>query len=267
MTFLYNAAVRLRVDLSPKDHTYPDLVVVVDVFSGSVVSLLLSRGAREVWVAPSLRSARLLAEPGNVLLGEQEGIPPEGFHRGLSLKDLDSADMRGLRCIIHAPSLSKALAFQAPRTVLGQFRNTKALLAAIPRLAREEVALVCAAENPGDPQPAGPGEPSQANMLAAGFLAKRLEQTLPLTAIQGATLATHLLSAFPDPQEALFGSREGQHLHRMGRDEDIALASLIGFDPVVPLLQETRILEASRYGLSKDRTAYAFTALEGGDEA
>ncbi|HEU4742611.1 MAG TPA: 2-phosphosulfolactate phosphatase [Meiothermus sp.] len=257
---------RLRVDLSP-NQTYPDLAVVVDVFPGSVVSLLLARGAREVWVAPSLRSARLLAEPGDVLLGEQEGIPPEGFHRGLSLKDLEAADLAAVRCVVHAPSLAKALAFQAPQTVLGHFRNTKALLAAIPRLAREEVALVCAAEIPGDPRPAGRGEPSQANTLAAGFLAKRLEQTLPLEAIQGATLATYLLSAFPDPQEALFRSGEGQRLHRMGRNEDIALASLIGFDPVVPVLKEIRVLEASRYGLSKDRKAYGFAALEGDDGA
>ncbi|PZA08252.1 MULTISPECIES: 2-phosphosulfolactate phosphatase [unclassified Meiothermus] len=257
---------RLRVDLSPNP-TYPDLAVVVDVFPGSAVSLLLARGAREVWVAPSLRSARLLAEPGDVLLGEQEGIPPEGFHRGLSFRDLESADMRGLRCVVHAPSLARALAFQAPRAVLGHFRNAKALLAAVPRLAREEVALICAAETLGDPQSAGSGEPSQANMLAAGFFAKRLEQALSFTTMQGASLATHLLSLFPDPQEALFGSGEGQRLHRMGRDEDIALASLIGFDRVVPLLQETRLLEASRYGLSKDRIAYAFTALEGSDEA
>lgn len=258
---------RLRVDLSPKDQTYPDLVVVVDVFSGSVVSLLLARGAREVWVAPSLRSARLLAEPGDLLLGEQEGIPPEGFHRGLSLKDLEAADLAAVRCVVHAPSLAKSLTFTAPGTVLGHFRNTKALLAAIPRLVREEVTFVCAAEIPGGPRPAGPGEPSQANTLAAGFLAKRLEQTLPVETVQGASLATHLLSAFPDPQEALFGSGEGQRLHRMGRNEDIALASLIGFDPVVPVLKETRVLEASQYGLSKDRKAYLFTRLEGGDEA
>ncbi|MER3481250.1 MAG: 2-phosphosulfolactate phosphatase [Meiothermus sp.] len=258
---------RLRVDLSPQSPSYPDLAVVVDVFPGSAVSLLLSRGAREVWIAPSLRSARILAEPGDALLGEQEGIPPEGFHRGLSLRDLEAADVKGLRCTVYAPSLAKALAFQAPQVVLGHFRNTPALLAALPRLAREEITLVCAAEIPGDRPPDGPGEPSQANLLAAGFLAKRLEQTLPLKANPESALATQLLSAFPDPQEALFRSGEGQRLHRMGRDDDIALASLIGFDPVVPVLRATRVLEAAQHGLSKDRKAFCFTALEGGDEA
>jgi hypothetical protein len=49
--------------------------------------------------------------------------------------------------------------------------------------------------------------------VATGFFQKKLAQEGP------PTLATALLQAFPDPQEALFQSPEGQALHREGRTE------------------------------------------------
>jgi hypothetical protein len=72
--------------------------------------------------------------------------------------------------------------------------------------------------------------------VATGFFQKKLSQEGP------PTLATALLKAFPDPQEALFQSPEGQALHRQGRTEELARASLIGVDPVVPRLARDPLL-------------------------
>jgi hypothetical protein len=88
--------------------------------------------------------------------------------------------------------------------------------------------------------------------VATGFFQKRLSQEGP------PTLATALLKAFPDPQEALFQSPEGQALHREGRTEELARASLIGVDPVVPRLAETRFFPKRAFSLTQDRFAQRF---------
>ncbi|RIH90960.1 putative 2-phosphosulfolactate phosphatase [Calidithermus terrae] len=240
---------RLRVDLQRNKNAYPDQVIAVAVFHGSVVGALLNQGASEVWVAPSIRSARLLARPGDVLLGEEEGMPPEGFHHSLSLRDLLKTDFSGQRAVVFAYTLCKALAPTDTRVMLGYFRNARAVVEANLD-AREEVALVCASD--------ASGEPSLGNILAAGFLAKRIQQLAKAEHLEGAMLASSLLRAFPDPQEGLFASAVGQRLYRMGRSEDLALASLISVEDVIPELKEVRVLDAKEYGLSKNRPVYRF---------
>jgi len=224
-------------------------MIVVAVFHGSAIGALLKQGAREVWVAPSIRSARSLAQPGDVLLGEEEGIPPEGFHHSLSLRDLLKIDFSGRRAIVFAYTLCKALSPTDGRVMLGYFRNARAVVEASLD-AREEVALVCASD--------ASGEPSLGNILAAGFLAKRIQQLAKAEHLEGALLASSLLKAFPDPQEGLFASAAGQRLYRMGRSEDLALASLISVEETIPELKEVRVLEAKAHGLSKDRLVYRF---------
>lgn len=240
---------RLRVDLQRNKNSYADQVIVVAVFHGSVIGALLNQGAKEVWVAPSVRSARSLAQPGDVLLGEEEGIPPEGFHHSLSLRDLLKIDFDGKRAIVFAYTLCKALSPSDTRVTLGYFRNARAVVEAS-LSAKEEVALVCASDVSG--------EPSLGNILAAGFLAKRIQQLAKAEHLEGALLASSLLKAFPDPQEGLFASAAGQRLYRMGRSEDLALASLISVEEVIPQLEEVRVLGAKEHGLSKDRPVYRF---------
>jgi 2-phosphosulfolactate phosphatase len=240
---------RLRVDLQRDKDAYPDQMIAVAVFHGSVIGALLNQGAHEVWVAPSIRSARSLAQPGDVLLGEEEGIPPEGFHHSLALRDLLKIDFSGKRAVVFAYTLCKTLSPTDKQVMLGYFRNARAVVEASLD-AREEVALVCASDVSG--------EPSLGNILAAGFLARRIQQLAKAQHLEGALLASSLLKAFPDPQEGLFASAAGQRLYRMGRSEDLALASLISVENVIPELKEVRVLEAREHGLSKDRPVYRF---------
>ncbi len=231
------------------------MTLVVDVFAVSAIGVLLAKGAKDVWVTYGPRSARAVAEPAGLLIGEHEGLPLEGFHHGLSMSALENFEVSGSGCVVVAPELNLALAQKASGILLAAFRNAKSAVEAALSRPGEGINIVCAAGAAGDA--------SLANVVAAGFLAKRLQQLVesPQANMDGATLAINLLRAFPDPQEALFQSEAGRKLFRMSRTEDLALASLISVDHVVPVLAETRVLEAKTYGLSQDRTAYKFVAL------
>lgn len=228
------------------------MTLVVDVFAVSAIGVLLAKGAKDVWVTYGPRSARAVAGPAGLLIGEHEGLPLEGFHHGLSMSALENFEVSGRGCVVVAPELNLALAQKASGILLAAFRNAKSAVEAALSRPGEGINIVCAA-----------GDASLANVVAAGFLAKRLQQLVeaPQANMDGATLAINLLQAFPDPQEALFQSEAGRKLFRMSRTEDLALASLISVDHVAPVLAETRVLEAKTYGLSQDRTAYKFVAL------
>ncbi|AEB11706.1 2-phosphosulfolactate phosphatase [Marinithermus hydrothermalis] len=225
---------RVRVDLLPKGQ-YNDLVILVDVLRATTsISILLARGAREVWVSPSLRAIRACAQEGDLLLGEREGIPPEGFHYGTSPAELVKLEVEGRRIYYSSDNLPWALEQITgyKHLLLGAFRNARAVLEAAHALAKEEIALVGAGFERAE---------GLDDTLVAGFLAKKLIRTYGEDRVQladAARMSIALLKAFPDPQEALWQSGAGQFLARLGYTEDLAYASLISQDPVVPLLSE-----------------------------
>ncbi len=241
----------IRVDLVPNP-PYPNAVLTVDVFFGSAVGLLLAAGAKEVWIAKSVRAARVLAEDGGLLLGEEEGLPPEGFHYGVSLQALSRQNFAGKTCVLLARALAESLEQQPLGSALAYFRNAKQ---AVQYALEQQIDTVVAATQ-------ARLEPSLANTVAAGFIAKRLHQAMGQwgSLQEGARLATTLLKSFPDPQESLFQSDLGRQLYRAGRSEDLALASLVSVEDRVPRLKQVRVLEAQRYGLSKDRFGFCFQA-------
>jgi phosphosulfolactate phosphohydrolase-like enzyme len=191
--------------------------------------------------------ARLLAESLGkeaLLLGEVEGFPPEGFHGRLSLLDLEKTEVKGKEAVLVAPFLNASVLPEEREVYLASLRNAKAV-----------VGLAKTLPNP-TLRPSGAPEPLLSAVVALGFLQKRLSP-------EAQSLATALLKAFPDPQEALFQSPEGQALHKEGRTEELAWASLIGVDPVVPRLAETRFFPKETYGLSQNRYAQRYVAWSG----
>ncbi len=218
---------RVRVELFPRG-PYSDVVLLVDVLRASTsIALLLSRGAREVWVTASLRVAREL--PADLRLAEREGLPPEGFDRGTSPAELLELDLGGRRVVYTSENLPRALALaQGARAVLlGAFRNARAAVRAAARLAETEVAVVAVGHR---------GREALEDALGAGFLAKALARAQGADPDDGARIAAALLKAFPDPQEALWQSASGRLLRDLGYLEDLAQASVIGVDPAVPRL-------------------------------
>lgn len=241
----------IRVDLVPKP-PYSQPVLLVDVFYGSAVGMLLSTGTKEVWIAKSVRAARILAEGGGLLLGEEEGLPPEGFHNGLSLQALSKQSFKGQSCVLLAKPLAESLEQLPQGSALTYFRNARQAIHYAVEMQMETVVAATQAKL----------EPSLANTVAAGFIAKRLHQALGLwgSLHEGARLATTLLKSFPDPQESLVQSDLGKQLYRAGRSEDLALASLVSVEDILPRLTQVRVLEAQKYGLTKDRYGFCFEA-------
>lgn len=231
----------LRVALCPRTRAQGPVLLVEALPAGSALTLLLARGARSVWVAPGPKVARLL---GGLLLGEKEGFPPEGFHGTLDLRALEALEVKDQEIVLLAPGLASSLSPEETEVYLGNFRNARAVYTALKGLTTKTLTV----------RPAGEGEPYLSAVVAAGFLAKKLAPEG-----EGAyALFSALLKAFPDPQEALFQSQEGQRLYRMGRTEDLARASLIGVDEVLPRLVEVRFFPKDAYGLSQDRFAFRF---------
>jgi 2-phosphosulfolactate phosphatase len=235
--------IRLKVDLLPRG-PYPDIVVVVDVLRATTaVPLLLGRGVSELYLTPSLRTAREFARKhGHVLIGERDGLPPEGFHYGASPADLARADLTGKTVVMTTQNGPRTLPVvqDAPEVVLASFYNARAVVGYCQRLlagatetehkTERELAIVCAGHDGGE---------SLEDTLAAGFLARRLETALagrPVVLRDAARLAMALVRAYPDPQEAIFESQAGHMLRRLNLHEDIAFASLVSQTDAVPRL-------------------------------
>ena len=239
----------LRLHLVPRPTS--GAALLVDVWQGSLIGHLLQEGAAEVWVVGSPRLGVLLAQPGDLLLGEQEGLPPKGFTHLGSLTDLAGIDLANKRTIVLAPELASSLEALQPQPqqtiLLGYFRNARAVTLALQHQSTLTLFPL------GDTT-----EPSLGNLLAAGFLARRLLTQATENHPEGITLATSLLRAFPDPQEALFQSDWGQRLYRMGRTEEIAHSSLISVETAVPRWTGQRLFAADTYRLSRTQTAFSF---------
>ncbi len=225
-------------------------MLLVDVFHGSLITGLLAQGASQVWVSRSARAARIKAGNRALLFGEQEGLPPEGFHYGTSLQGLERLQLEGRECVLLSPALAQALDGIPLESLLGHFRNARA---SIEQAVQQKIYTLVAASQ-------GWLEPSLTNTVAAGFLAQRLHQHLGQWGElqDGARMANALLKSFPDPQEALLQSDLGKGLFRSGHSEDIALTTLISVENSPVRLAGLEVLEAKTHGLSKDRPVYGF---------
>ena len=248
---------RLKVDLIPRG-PYEGVVIVVDVLRATTTTpLLFEKGLKELFITASLRAAREYAAQGDhLLLGERDGLPPEGFNYGASPADLAKFDFTNKTAVMTTQNGPKTLPVVASaHTVLfGSFYNAKAVSDAALEIALtnnlEEIAIVCAGQE---------GLEGLDDTLAAGFLAKRIERNFnaknlgKLEHLHASQLAVHLLRAFPDPQEALVLSAPGQLLQKLNLHEDIAFSSLISQTAKIPVLREVIVWEPS--------SIYRFEAL------
>ncbi len=233
---------RLKVELLPRG-PYPDVVLVVDVLRATTtVPLLFERGLEQLFITPSLRSTRSYAsQHGHLLIGERDGLPPEGFNYGASPADLSKVDFHGKQAVMTTQNGPRALKVVrgARHVLLASFYNARAVCDAALELALrdglEEIAIVCAGQAESE---------SLDDTLAAGFLARRIERSYQSRVGDGlelrdaARLAMALLRAFPDPQEGLLQSTAGGILSKLGLNEDIAFASLVSQTDMVPVLRE-----------------------------
>jgi len=230
---------RLRVDLIPRPPYGESAVVLIDVLRATTsITILLERGAREVWVTPRVSTARQVAKDGDLLLGEREGIPPEGFHYGTSPVELEKIDVSGKRIIYTSDNLPVALekiAYRG-RVYLAGFRNAAKLLDRLERDEVDSVAVVCAGFR---------GAEALDDALAAGFITRSLRLKLgsDLRLGDAARLAASLLDAYANPVDGLWASASGRFLNRLGYGDDLAVASLIDTSQILPALDKVRKVE------------------------
>ncbi len=223
----------LRVDLAPKG-AYTDVVVVIDVLRACTLApILFGRGLETLYLCSSIRRARRVAETQDVLLvGERDGLPPEGFNYGTSPAEIARGDFGGRSAVLisdNAPRVLEQTA-GARHVLLGSLYNADAVVTRAAALAEREVALVCTGYR---------GDEDLDDTLCAGYLTAQLKRRFPDAVLGGAAMfAVGLLRASPNPVGTLWGSRAGHRLRHLGLTDDIAVGSLVAQARHVPQLKE-----------------------------
>ncbi|MFA5550204.1 MAG: 2-phosphosulfolactate phosphatase [Trueperaceae bacterium] len=227
----------INTDLLPSG-PYQHVVVLIDVLrTCTVAPLLFDKGVASLTLTPSLKSARsAAAKSGALLVGERQGVPPEGFNHGNSPVQLANADVAGRPVVMVSENAPRRLAQLATgqALLLGSLYNAAAVADAVVALAPERVDLVGSGFA---------GEPDLDDAVAAALIAELIKQRTSNVTFSGATrFATTLARALPDPLDALWRSLAGQYLRSIDLEQDVAFAARVSASSAVPLL--TRVEEA-----------------------
>ncbi len=227
----------INTDIVPSG-PYSDVVVLIDVLrTCTVAPMLFERGARSLSLTPSMRRARAEAGAGRVLVGERQGVPPEGFNHGNSPANLAQVAVAGLDVVMvseNAPRWLEQLG-DARHVMLGSLYNAEAVARRAAAVATERIDLVCSGFA---------GEPDLDDTLAAALIAGLLKRRLAGAQVRGATrFATALLRAFPEPVDVLWRSLAGHYLRSIGLEQDIGFAARVSVSDSVPELRSVALGE------------------------
>ena len=151
-------------------------LVVIDVLRAfTTAACAFARGAREIELVSTIEQARerRRAEPGIVLVGEEEGRPVEGFDFGNSPPALLAADMRGKRLVLRSTAGTQGVVagVNAGSILLGSLVVARASVAAVRAIGADVVLLAM-----GSPK-GGPGDEDEvcAELLEARLAGRELD--------------------------------------------------------------------------------------------
>lgn len=223
---------QIQVDLLPGS-VNADVVIVIDALvSCTVAALLFDRGLETLYLTDSVGAARRQAETaGALLLGERNGVPPEGFNHGSSPAQLARLDAAGRSAVLVSDNAPAALTHfaAAPNVLLGSLYNAAAVAAAAAEFAGGRVLLACCGFR---------GQEDLDDAVAAGYIAAELGRLLPEATLAGAGPFTRgLLRAFPAPVDAFWHSTAGRYLRRLERTDDLGVAASVSASRSVPVLR------------------------------
>ncbi len=229
----------INTDLVPSG-PYSDVVVLIDVLrTCTVAPILFDQGAVSLSLTTSMRRARAASGSGKTLVGERQGVPPEGFNHGNSPANLARVGLQGREVVMvseNAPRWLEQLG-GARHVLLGSLYNAGAVARLAAELASGRIDLVCSGFS---------GEPDLDDTLAAAVIAGLVKNYHQDLRVQGATrMATTILRAFPEPVDVLWRSTAGQYLRSIGLEQDIGLAARVSASEVVPRLVA---VEAGEHG-------------------
>ncbi len=237
---------RVDVAFTPAAFRAPvNVAIVVDLIRASTsLVTMVERGCAPIHLAATVPDARGAARdhPDFLLVGEEGGLPPEGFHHGNSPVELAGAALAGRGAIFVTTNGAPAIhAASSARTLLvGCLRNATAV-------AREafdagaEIAIICAgrSENPG-----GFGLD---DAYCAGVLVEALARQGAVDLTETAQAAQLVTRAGADPIALLRRSAAGTNVARLGLEKDVAYCAVVDASPAVPRLgRELRLLPPHR---------------------
>jgi 2-phosphosulfolactate phosphatase len=214
------------------------ICIVVDVLrASSTIVTVLEGGADRVIAAASLDEARQLARPGDILVGEHDGIAPSDFDFGnspfkLALHDLEE------RTVVLATSNGTVVLNHlkdAPHVFAGSFLNARAVCQAALEEARNRglnIGIVCAGNF---------GLFALDDAVCVGYLtgevmrqAKELRLNVQVT--ESAEAAYQLFRSYPDILTPFSRSASGVRIIEIGDPEDGEFCARIDASQVVPVL-------------------------------
>jgi len=248
---------RLDVILRPEPMDAATAVaIVVDVIRASTsLVTLVERGAGPIYVAPTVDAARRAAagapqavrippaggsETRPLLIGEQDGLPPEGFDYGNSPAALATASLAGRTVIFATTNGAPALhaAAGAGTVLVGCLRNAAAVAQAAWAGAGEggAITVVCAGRS------TNAGSFGVDDLYAGGVIIERIRRLGPATLLDGAEAAVLVSRAEPDGLRLFRRTAAGRHVAGLGLDADVAFSAEVDRSQVVPRLGRELLL-------------------------
>ncbi|MDQ7820547.1 MAG: 2-phosphosulfolactate phosphatase [Armatimonadota bacterium] len=231
----------------------PQVCIVVDVIRASTTLVtMVERGAGRIYVAETVDAARRAAArmDGAILAGEENGLPPAGFHYGNSPVEVARAAFGAAPVIFVTTNGTAAIrrVAKAPVVLVGALRNARAAARQAAELARVRglpVTVVCAGREGGF---------GLDDAYTAGALVDRLlevERSAELT--DGSAAALRLYRGERDALALFRESAAGRNVIRLGLEEDVVYCARADVSEVVPRLsREVHVLESVTSGHRED---------------
>jgi 2-phosphosulfolactate phosphatase len=209
--------------------------VVFDVLraTSSIITGLAS-GVEAIIPVGTVEEARALKsnDPGLLLAGERDGLPPEGFDLGNSPEEF--AKLKGRRVVMTTTNGTVAIESvkKASKVLIGSLLNIDALADYLFSHRPGNLLLVCA----------GTGEEfSLEDAVAAGVLVSRLPAEDGLS--DSAMITQSLYERAGDHLgEWLRQTKNGKHLRQIGKDADISWCGRLSVFDLVGQLKDQKIV-------------------------
>lgn len=206
------------------------LTVLFDVFRASnTIIASLTSGAEFLLPVGDLEDAYHLKEhhPNHLLLGERNGVPPEGFDGDNSPAKAAAMDLKGKAIILTTSAGSQGIvhATQVDQLLIGSFANAEA----IARYIRSR-------------------QPEVVSLLAIGLKATEPAYEDEACARYLQDLLTCNLSDFQDIHTELMSCEGADRLRRLHQTEDLKFCTTLNSHSTIPVFDQAnqRIIELSQ---------------------
>ncbi len=229
----------LKLGFSVKDATKAaekkNVIIIVDVLrcSSTIISLL-AKGAKEIFIAKSLREAKELhlKLKNSILVGERHGFKPKGFNFGNSPLEFTEEDVKGKTIILTTTSGAKAIYATKSNefNFIGAFLNVNFVSKAAFEKAKEKstsISLIASGKK---------SEFSLEDFICCGAIASELINFEAVKADDGVKAAILTWNyAKQNLKEIIKSGNHAKYLIEKGFEKDVEFCSNINALNIVPV--------------------------------